>query len=82
MDEIEERLVACFRTVFPDLDEGSIQTLSNTSIAGWDSVATVTLIAVVEEEFGISVPLEEFDAMSSFEAARKMVGGQEEILTN
>jgi acyl carrier protein len=55
MDEMEKRLAACFSAVLPDLGPDEIKQASATSIESWDSVTTVTLLAVVEEEFGISI---------------------------
>jgi len=67
MPELQARLVNCFATVFPALDENEIQLSSHTSVANWDSLATVTLVSVVEEEFGISIPAEDFEYMISFD---------------
>jgi acyl carrier protein len=55
MDEMEKRLAACFSAVLPELAPEEISQASATSVDSWDSVATVTLLAVVEEEFGISI---------------------------
>jgi acyl carrier protein len=55
MDEMERRLAACFSAVLPELAPEQIGQASSTSVESWDSVATVTLLAVVEEEFGISI---------------------------
>lgn len=66
MNEIEQRLIRCFATVFPDLDEAGIRRASMGATEGWDSVATVTLINVVEEEFGIEIDLDAVEEMVSF----------------
>ncbi len=55
MDEMEKRLAACFSAVLPDLGPDEIKNASTTSVDSWDSVTTVTLLAVIEEEFGISI---------------------------
>ena len=55
MNEMERRLAACFSAVLPELAPEQICQASSTSVESWDSVATVTLLAVVEEEFGISI---------------------------
>ena len=55
MDEMEKRLAVCFSSVLPDLSAEEITNASTTSVDGWDSVTTVTLLAVIEEEFGISI---------------------------
>jgi acyl carrier protein len=35
-------------------------------VAAWDSIATVTLVSLIEEEFGIGVEPEAFDRLVSF----------------
>lgn len=52
---IENRLAECFSSVFPAVDESRIPTLSMASLPEWDSLATVTLIALIEEEFDVQV---------------------------
>jgi len=36
-------------------------------MADWDSVAQVTLLTVIGEEFGIEIDFEEFEGATSFE---------------
>lgn len=67
MSDIQERLINCFSTVFPDLSRDEILRASSSSVATWDSLATVTLVSVVEEEFGISILPEDYDYMVSFQ---------------
>ena len=55
MDNIEKRLTACFSAVLTELAPEEIAQASSTSVASWDSLAAVTLLAVVEEEFGIRI---------------------------
>ena len=66
---MEQRLVACFSAVLPDLTAEQVRQASANSSGDWDSVATVTLIAVVEEEFGITIGIEDpaqFDSFQGF----------------
>ena len=67
MDSQQARLTRCFSAVFPELGEQEIFQASLTSVEGWDSVATVTLLALVEEEFGISFDPQDVDHLVSFE---------------
>lgn len=66
MDEMEKRLASCFSAVLPELAPEEITHASATSVESWDSVATVSLIAVVEEEFGISIENEDPAKFNSF----------------
>jgi acyl carrier protein len=67
MDEMEQRLSACFSAVLPELTAEEIPQASANSVKSWDSVATITLIAVVEEEFGISIDIEDPAQFDSFQ---------------
>ena len=67
MDDIRARLERVFAAVFPDLPADEIPRASPVTVAAWDSLANVTLVSVVEEEFGVELPLEELDSLGSFE---------------
>ena len=68
MTEPRERLAACFAAVFPDLPAPEIAAATPMTVAAWDSIANVTLLAVVEEEFGITVDADDLERLTSFEA--------------
>ena len=52
-DPIERRLRDCFHAVFPSLREEEIDSASPESVQDWDSIATVRLASVIEEEFSV-----------------------------
>jgi len=66
MNQIETRLLACFASAFPERPEGELSGLSQASHAEWDSVAHVTLIALLGEEFAIELTPDEIEEVSSF----------------
>jgi acyl carrier protein len=66
VSEIKEKVVRCFSSVFPDLSEQEICRASTASVAAWDSVAHVTLLATIAEEFGRSFELEDFEELVSY----------------
>ena len=66
MDETEARLARCFLAVFPSLSMATVLTADTTNTKGWDSVASVTLFATVEEEFDIQIDLQDSTALFSF----------------
>ena len=68
MSEPRARLAACFAAVFPDLPAAEIPSATPMTVAAWDSIANVTLLAVVEEEFGITVDPEDLERLTSFDA--------------
>jgi acyl carrier protein len=67
MGNTASRLAECFGAVFPGLGEKEIPKAEMASLADWDSLASVTLIGVVEEEFGIEVAPEDLEQFVSFE---------------
>jgi len=38
------------------------------NVAEWDSVAMVSIVSLMEEEFGIAVDFEDMEGLSSFES--------------
>jgi acyl carrier protein len=68
MNDVRKKLTNCFRVVFPDLPEASIPTASVATVVAWDSVAAITLLQVVEEEFQREVDLEQLADLNSFES--------------
>ncbi len=60
------RLIRCFQAVFPELSEGDAIRATADRISKWDSLATVNLAAVVEEEFGIRFAPQEIERLTSF----------------
>jgi acyl carrier protein len=73
MDNLEHRLVRCFSSVFPDLSEDQIRNASVDSVPAWHSLASVTLISVVQEEFGVQVGLTDLPNLVSFSAVQNYV---------
>lgn len=67
MDQIEKKLVLCFSEVMPELSAVEIPQASAVNSANWDSVTTVSLIAVIEEEFGISIEIDDLSHFDSFQ---------------
>lgn len=63
-----QRLLECLRTVFPAEKEEVLAAASAATHPDWDSLAQVTLITLVEEEFAVSVPEEKYGELTSFQA--------------
>jgi acyl carrier protein len=73
MDNLQPRLLRCFSSVFPDLNEEQIRNASIDSVAGWHSLASVTLVSIVQEEFGLQVSLADLPNLVSFSAVQNYV---------
>jgi acyl carrier protein len=63
----------CFETVFPELTESEILNSSQESVKAWDSVATITLANVIEDEFHIEMDLDDIADLTTFDRVLKYV---------
>jgi acyl carrier protein len=66
MDETATKLEQCFRIAFPTLDPAAIPLASVDRVPAWDSVAQITLLNLIGEEFAIDIDFEEFEGATSF----------------
>ena len=76
MADTNSRLSSCFGAVFPELPADQLVNASASSIASWDSVATITLFSVIEEEFGITIAPEEIPDLVSYELILDYLSGR------
>jgi acyl carrier protein len=76
MDQVHSRLRRCFEKVFPDVPAASIPEASQASIDAWDSIAAITLVNVIEDEFGFQVDFELLPGLDSFERILSYVKSQ------
>ena len=66
MENIDERIKDVMAGVF-GIDAASInEDSSQDNIEQWDSIKTLDLIVSLEEEFGVSIPLEEVCNMTNY----------------
>lgn len=69
--ELDQRLLGCFQAVFPKEAPESLQSASAATLEAWDSVAAITLVTVVGQEFGIEIDLDDLGELQSFDAFRQ-----------
>jgi acyl carrier protein len=60
----------CFAAAFPELADDEIPEANVDNVAEWDSLASLTLIALLEEEFGIEISELDLPALSSYADVR------------
>lgn len=72
-DTTYDRLVSCFAKAFPKLSPSEIPAASHESVAAWDSMAHITLLNLISEEFKVDIDFEEFDEATSFAAILDLV---------
>jgi acyl carrier protein len=68
MDIVREKLSRCFALVFPQLDTSQYAAATAKNTSEWDSLAHVTLLTLIGEEFGMDIDFEDFEGATSFEA--------------
>jgi acyl carrier protein len=73
VDDVGARLTKCFLAVFPKIKPDEARTASATALGEWDSVASVTLFTLIEEEFDITLDMDALDHFSSFESIRQHI---------
>ena len=66
MSDVETRLVGCFQTIFPELTGADILNASQEKMEQWDSVAAITLLNVIEEEFSTQIDYERLPDLDTF----------------
>jgi acyl carrier protein len=69
--DITGRLEKCFEAIFPDMTPEQIRAANSEQVTQWDSMATVTLLAVVNEEFSSDLDLDQMEPLGSFTAMRQ-----------
>lgn len=67
MNDTRARLVKCFAAVFAELGEEEVPLASSATVGSWDSLASITLVSVIEEEFLIEIDPEDLEQLVSFE---------------
>ena len=54
--DLADRLTRCFQEVFTNLTAQQARSASVAEIDEWDSLASLSLVAVVEDEFDVALP--------------------------
>lgn len=76
MSEQDDRLLRCFASVFPALSEGEIRESNVNPLFEVDSLAGVTLVTLIDQEFGVNVDLPDLLELGSFEAISQFLRKQ------
>jgi acyl carrier protein len=72
-------LQRCFAAVFPELPPDEISSASVDTVPEWDSLASLTLVAVLEEEFGVEISELDLPDLTSFAAVREYLQRKERL---
>jgi acyl carrier protein len=60
------RLAQCFAAAFPNLETEAIPRVAVGALPEWDSLASMTLLGLIEEEFQLRVPAGDMARLTSF----------------
>ena len=66
MTDLKTKLVECFAVVFPNRPPEALLTANRESFEEWDSLAGLTLLAVLQEQFEIEIDPMDLEQLSSF----------------
>jgi len=72
-DELEQRIAKCFATILPELGPDELREAKQDVTLGWDSLCTMTLISLMEEEFDCWFGFDRAEEMKTFAAVVKVV---------
>jgi acyl carrier protein len=75
LTDIDRRLLSCFQAVFPEIEPNSLPDARSDAIETWDSLRTLLLVSVVEEEFAIRIPPRDYPSLRSYAAIRRYLAG-------
>jgi acyl carrier protein len=71
-DHDDDHLMRCFKSAFPSATRDEIRTAKTfDAIPGWDSLRTINLLAVLDDEFGVHIDLPELLELASFDAVKR-----------
>jgi acyl carrier protein len=68
------RLKRCFRDVFADALPEDVTTAEMGNVATWDSMMTWNLVLLLQEQFGITIGLDQIPNLTSFAAVAAYIG--------
>ncbi len=70
MSVSEDRLAGCFADAFPELAPEEIATAGVDTVAAWDSLRAIVLVALLEEAFAVRIPARDYPTLRSYAAVR------------
>lgn len=73
MSDVNTQVAEILRAVLELPDDADVSGLKKAGTAKWDSLAQVTLVAVLEDSFGITLEIADYARMDSFAALCALV---------
>lgn len=72
-ERIGKRLSRVFNKAFPGLEVADAPAATMDNVQGWDSIATLTLFMLCEEDFGIKIGYDRIAETKSYEDLFKLL---------
>jgi acyl carrier protein len=76
MNDLKNRLSGCFGAVFPGRSAEELMRADRETMQEWDSLASITLLTVVQEEFQVTIDLFDLEKFGSFSALLEYLAEQ------
>lgn len=73
---VDDRLMRCFSSVFPELTQEEILAADVGLLNDIDSLSGVTLVALIDDEFDLALDLEDLLKLGTFEVVQQYVRDQ------
>ncbi len=73
---IDDRLLQCFRTVFPEQADQALLAATPDTVERWDSTNHFLLLQVIEEEFDVRIPESTGGELLSFQEVRNYLSSR------
>jgi acyl carrier protein len=77
-----QRLEVVFRAALELPENAAVDSLEYRGIDKWDSLAHMSLVAAIEDEFGVMLDTDEVIDLSSFDRARQILEKHGVVLTD
>ncbi len=74
MTAIDDRLAGCFTDAFPELAPEDFASAAVDTVAAWDSLRALVLVALLEETFNVRIPARDYPELRSYAAIRDYLG--------
>lgn len=68
MTTSDDTLRGCFAVAFPELGPERISSAAVDTVAEWDSLRAIVLVALIEEAFTIRIPARDYAQLRSYAA--------------
>jgi acyl carrier protein len=73
--ETDDKLRGCFAAAFPDLPPEQVPSAGIDTVAEWDSLHAVVLVALIEEAFDTRIPARDYPRLRSYAAISDYLRG-------